>query len=275
MQNLGFGLGLRTPHYEDVLRLEQDVDFFEVISENFMVEGGKPLYYLDAVAERFPIVLHGVSMSIGSIEPPSRRYLQTLRALADRTRARWVSDHLCWTMSDGFNSHDLLPLPQSREALELLIERVNFVQDVLERPLVLENISTYATLAPHELDEAEFLNALTRATGARLLLDVNNVYVNARNHGSEPEAFLDAIDAHSVQQVHLAGHTDNGDHLIDTHDHPIAPRVYELYDHALRRIGPVSTLIERDDDIPPLQTLIEELDHVRRVGRRHDISIAS
>ena len=275
MEHLGFGLGLRTPHYEDALRLERDVDFFEAISENFMVEGGKPLYYLDAVAERFPIVLHGVSMSIGSFEPPSRAYLRQLKALADRTNARWVSDHLCWTMADGFNSHDLLPLPQSHEALALLIERVNLVQDILERPLVLENISTYATLEPRQLDEADFLNALTRATGARLLLDVNNVYVNARNHGFEPEAFLDAIDAHSVQQVHLAGHTDNGDHVIDTHDQPIAARVYELYDHALKRIGPVSTLIERDDNIPSLETLIEELDHVRRIADRDRVSIAS
>lgn len=275
MENLGFGLGLRTPHYEDVLRLTEGVDFFEVISENFMIEGGKPLYYLDAVAERFPMVMHGVSMSIGSIDPPARAYLNRLRALADRTQARWVSDHLCWTMSDGYNSHDLLPLPLSHEALELMIERVRFVQDVLERSLVLENISTYATLAPREMDEAAFLNGLTRATGCRLLLDINNVVVNARNHGVDAEAFVDAIDAHSVQQMHLAGHTDNGDHVIDTHDQPIAARVYELYDHALKRFGPVSTLIERDDNIPPLNTLIEELDHARRIAGRHRIPLAS
>lgn len=275
MEMLGFGLGLRTPHYEDVLHLEGGVDFFEVISENFMIDGGKPLYYLDAVAERFPVVLHGVSMSIGSIEPPSRAYLQKLRTLADRTRARWVSDHLCWTMSEGFNSHDLLPLPYSHEALELMIERVRRVQDVLERPLVLENISTYATIAPQQMTEWDFLNALTRATGCKLLLDINNVFVNARNHGFSPEGFLDAIDVHSVQQMHLAGHTDNGDHVIDTHDQPIATSVFDLYEHALKRLGPISTLIERDDNIPPLSTLIEELDHVRRIAQHNRVPLAS
>lgn len=275
METLGYGLGLRTPHYEDVLRLESGVDFFEVISENFMLDGGKPLYYLDAVAERFPVVLHGVSMSIGSVDPPSRAYLEKLRTLADRTRARWVSDHLCWTMSGGHNSHDLLPLPYSHEALALLIGRVRDIQDVLERPLVLENISTYATVAPQQMQEWDFLNALTRATGCKLLLDINNVFVNARNHGFEAEGFLDAIDVDSVQQMHLAGHTDNGDHVIDTHDQPIAAPVFELYDHAVKRFGPISTLIERDDNIPPLTTLIEELDHVRRIAQRHAVPLAS
>lgn len=269
MTMLGFGLGLRTEHYEDALHSLPGVDFFEVISENFMVDGGKPLYYLDAVAERFPLVLHGVSMSIGSVEPPSRDYLERLSRLARRVDAAWVSDHLCWTTSGGLNSHDLLPLPLSYEALELVIARVRHVQEVLERPLVLENISTYATLAPKQMEEWTFIVEVVRGTGARLLLDVNNVYVNARNHGYDPRVFLDAIDVESVQQIHLAGHSDHGRYVVDTHDHPVADEVFALYAHAVRRFGPISTSIERDEQIPPLPTLIEELDHARDVARRH------
>ncbi|MEM7156884.1 MAG: DUF692 domain-containing protein [Myxococcota bacterium] len=273
---LGFGLGLRTPHYDQVAHGVEGVDFFELLSENFMVDGGKPLYYLDAVAERYDVVLHGVSMSIGSVDPPSREYLDKLAALARRAKPAWVSDHLCWTIAGGINSHDLLPLPLSYQALQMVIERVNYVQDVLERPFVLENISTYSTLQPTQMEEWEFINTLTCATGAKVLLDVNNVYVNARNHGFDPHRFLDAIDPDSVQQIHLAGHTDLGDHVIDTHDDAVTDEVLDLYAYTIARLGPVSTSIERDDDIPPLEVLLEELDHVRDIARdQQSVSLAS
>ncbi len=271
-----FGLGLRTPHYEAVLGAPRPIDFFELISENFMVPGGKPLYYLDAVAERYPVVLHGVAMSIAGVDPPSLDYLRDLRDLAQRVDARWVSDHLCWVAAEGVSSYDLLPLPRSQEALTLVVERIHRVQDVLERPLVLENISTYLTLEPSPISEAQFINEITRATGAGLLLDINNVYVNARNHGTDPYAFLDAIDTGSVRQFHLAGHTDNGDHVIDTHDAPISEAVFELFAAAVARFGEIPTLIERDDDIPPLDELVGELDRARDIARQsHGSALAS
>lgn len=265
-----FGLGLRTPHYDAVLNEAVNVDFFEVISENFMIDGGKPLYILDAVAERYPVVLHGVSMSLGGVAAPQPEYLRRLADLAKRVNARWVSDHLCWVGDTQRSSFDLLPMPRSDEALDLLTERITRVQDVLQRPLVLENISRYVTLGPDQMGEAEFLNALTRQTGAKLLLDLNNVVVNVRNHAHEAPggavALIEQIDRDSVQQFHLAGHTDNGDHLIDTHDAPVSDAVFELYAAAVRHFGPVPTLLERDDNIPPLSELIAELDQARTIS---------
>ncbi len=275
-----FGLGLRTPHYDAVLSGEVDVDFFEVISENFMIDGGKPLYILDAVAERYPVVLHGVSMSLGGPVAPQPGYLRRLGELAKRVRARWVSDHLCWVGDAHRSSFDLLPMPRSHEALARLIERINHVQDVLERPLVLENISRYVTLAPDEMGEAEFLNTLTRETGAKLLLDLNNVVVNVHNHPDEAPngalSLIEQIDRDSVQQFHLAGHTDNGDHFIDTHDAPVSDAVFELYAAAVARFGDVPTLLERDDNIPPLAQLLTELDRARTIAHGvHATAIAS
>ena len=261
-----FGLGLRTPFYDEALQGNTDIDFYELLSENYMVPGGKPIDYLDAFAERFPLVLHGVSLSIGSDEEPSRDYLGQLKRLARRSKALWVSDHLCWTGLGGTNSHDLLPLSFSYEALERVVKNIHIVQNELEQSIVLENISTYARMAPQQMDEVTFVNEVVRSSGAKLLLDVNNVYVNSRNHNFDPFAYLDQIEQGSVQQIHLSGHTDNGDHVIDTHDQAVTKDVFELYRHAITRLGPVPTLIERDDNIPSLSTLVGELNYARQVA---------
>lgn len=260
----GFGLGLRPPHYQDFLEREVPVDFVEVISENFTVAGGRPCYVLDAIRERYPVALHGVSMSIGSADGLNHDYLLRLKGLADRVRPLWVSDHVCWTGVDGFSSHDLLPLPYTEEAMTLVCANIRHAQDVLERPLVLENPSSYLSFADDEMTEWEFLAEMCRRSGCFLLLDVNNVYVSATNHGFDPIAYIEGIPRDRVRQMHLAGHSRN-DHglLIDTHDHPVPDKVWSLYNVACRRFGHVATLIERDDDIPPLDDLLAELNVAR------------
>jgi hypothetical protein len=263
---LGFGLGLRPVHYTAVLESTPAVDWFEVITENYLVAGGRPLHFLDAVSARFPVVMHGVSMSIGSTAPLDEEYLEGVRALAGRCGARWVSDHLCWTGTAGLNLHDLLPLPYTEEALAHVAPRVHHVQERLGRSLVLENVSSYVSYADSALSEWEFLAELVRRTGCRLLLDVNNIYVSSRNHGFAPRAFVDGIPRGSVAQIHLAGHQDLGTHCIDTHDAAVRPEVWELYAAALQRFGMTSTLLERDDAIPPLEELVLELGHARRVA---------
>jgi len=263
---LGFGLGLRTPHYSDILEGSPNVDWFEIISENFMIPGGQPLRILDRIAERYPIVMHGVSMSIASTGPMDFDYLGELKTLAERVNPRWISDHLCWTGVHGVNLHDLLPVPYTDEALDHISRRIGIVQDFLGRPLTIENVSSYVTFKSSEMTEWDFLNELTRRTDCRLLLDVNNVFVSAFNHGFDAGEFLDAIEPGRVIQFHLAGHEDNGTYIVDTHDHPIREEVWDLYAHAVARFGPVATLIERDDNIPPLAELIEELDRARAVA---------
>lgn len=264
----GFGLGLRPDHYADVLdgaEAARRVDWFEVITENHLVAGGRPLHVLDRVRERWPVVMHGVSLSIGSTAPLDRDYLARVQALAARCEPAWISDHLCWTGVNGLNLHDLLPLPYTEEALDHVAARVHVVQEKLRRPLVIENVSSYVAYATDECSEWEFLAELVRRTGCELLLDVNNVYVGARNHGYDPVAFLDAIPVGAVRQFHLAGHTDHGDHVIDTHDAPVCEAVWSLYAHAVRRFGAVPTLLERDDSIPPLAELVVELDRARAI----------
>jgi uncharacterized protein (UPF0276 family) len=259
----GFGLGLRPPHYNEVLARDVAVDFFEVISENFMVKGGRPLAVLDAVRERYPIALHGVSMSIGSADGLRLEYLQRLKALADRVQPLWVSDHLCWTGIEGFNSHDLLPLPYSEAAMETVCANVHQAQDVLQRPMLIENPSSYVAFAGDEMTEWGFLTELCRRTGCYLLLDVNNIYVSAVNHGFDPMAYIAGVPADRVRQVHLAGHSQGRGRLIDTHDRPVPDPVWALYQVASRGLGPVAAMIERDDDIPPLDDLLAELDLAR------------
>jgi uncharacterized protein (UPF0276 family) len=259
----GFGLGLRPPHYQDVLDRDVGVDFFEVISENFMVKGGRPLAALDAVRARYPIALHGVSMSIGSADGLRPDYLKRLKALADRVQPLWVSDHLCWTGVDGFNSHDLLPLPYSEAAMETVCANIHQAQDALQRPLVIENPSSYVAFADDEMTEWGFLSEMCRRTGCYLLLDVNNIYVSAMNHGFDPLAYIAGVPAERVRQVHLAGHSQGRGRLIDTHDRPVPDPVWALYQVASRRLGPVAAMIERDDDIPPLDDLLAELDLAR------------
>jgi len=263
----GFGLGLRKEHHARFLTEHQPVDFVEVISENFMACGGRPLATLEAVRERHPVILHGVSMSLGAARGVDRAYLAELKALARRIDPLWISDHLCWTGIDGHNSHDLLPLPYTREALDRFSANLIRAQDVLERPLLIENPSSYIGFAQSTMSEWQFLAELTERTGCYLLLDVNNVYVSSINHGFDPLDFLSGIPRDRVRQIHLAGHSQGpGGMLIDTHDSPVCAEVWALYAEAVQRFGPGATMIERDDAIPPLDELLAELDQARSLA---------
>jgi uncharacterized protein (UPF0276 family) len=262
----GFGLGLRPVHYQEFLDHDVPVDFVEVISENFMVKGGKPLVVLDAIRERYPVAMHGVSLSIGSADGLNQDYLRQLRELAARIQPLWVSDHLCWTGIDGFNSHDLLPLPYSNEALDIVCANLNQVQDILKRPLLLENPSTYLDYANANYSEPDFLAELCRRTGCYLLLDVNNIYVSGTNQGFDPFQYLSSIPQDCVRQMHLAGHSRGAHRLIDTHDEPVPNSVWSVYHAACERFGSVASMIERDDNIPPLSDLLEELDMARTIA---------
>ncbi|MNF27733.1 hypothetical protein D3C84_83940 [compost metagenome] len=264
--SLGYGLGLRSAYYQQILEQSPAVDWFEVVSENFMVQGGKALYYLDAIAERYPLVMHGVSLSIGGPHALDPDYLQQLKALAERVRPAWISDHLCWSRGNAHQLHDLLPLPYTEESLSYVAGRVQQVQDVLQRPLVLENVSSYVRAAGDEFSEWEFLAALSAVSGCELLLDVNNVYVSSRNHGFDAWAFIEALPAQRIRQLHLAGHHDYGDYVIDTHDHPVSDPVWALYQRTLDHLGPVATLLERDDHFPPFEELLAELQKARELG---------
>ncbi|MET0308927.1 MAG: DUF692 domain-containing protein [Sphingomonas sp.] len=262
----GYGLGLRKPHYADFLSTRVEVNFVEVISENFMVDGGKPRQVLRDVRARYPVALHGVSMSLGSADGLDGAYLARLRALVDEIEPLFVSDHLSWSRIEGFNSHDLLPLPYTNEALDLVAANIARAQDALGRAMLVENPSTYIDFAPADMTEWQFLDALCARTGCGLLLDVNNVFVSATNHGFDPIEYLDGIPADRVRQIHLAGHSQGAELLIDTHDQPVPPSVWDLYAHVLPRLGPVATMIERDDAIPPLADLLAELTMARQIG---------
>ena len=266
--SLGYGLGLRSAYYQQILEQSPNVDWFEVVSENFMVQGGKALYYLDAIAERYPLVMHGVSLSIGGPHALDPDYLKQLKQLADRVRPAWISDHLCWSRGNAHQLHDLLPLPYTEESLDYIAGRVRQVQDILQRPLVLENVSSYVRAAADDFSEWEFLAVLSRITGCELLLDVNNVYVSSRNHGFDPWAFIRSLPVDKVRQLHLAGHSDYGDYVIDTHDHPVSDPVWALYQRTLEHFGPVATLLERDDHFPPFEALLDELQTARRLGNK-------
>ncbi len=252
MQLSGFGLGLRPTHYEAVLGESHRIDWLEIITENYLVPGGKPLHYLDRIRARYPIVMHGVSLSIGSTDPVDRDYLKAVRELARRVEPAWISDHLCWTGVEGRNVHDLLPLPYTEESLACVAARVGEVQDALGRQILLENVSSYLTYRVSEMSEWDFLSEVARRADCAILLDINNIYVSAVNHGFDPLRYLRAVPKDRVRQFHLAGHSDMGDHLIDTHDHPIAAPVWDLYRQAVAHFGAVPTMIERDDNIPPL-----------------------
>lgn len=263
--SLGFGLGLRAQHYRDILDGSPAVDWFEVISENYMVPGGQPLRMLDAIAERYPVVMHGVSLSIASTSPFDQDYLSNLSSLVRRVKPRWVSDHLCWTGVHGTNLHDLLPVPYTEEALEHVVSRISQVQDLLGRRLVIENVSSYIEYESSEMSEWEFVAEVARRADCWLLLDINNVFVSGVNHDFSTKQFLDAIPADRVVQFHLAGHSEGETCLIDTHDQPVSEDVWNLYAKAIERFGPVSTMIERDDNIPPLADLVAELHRARGV----------
>jgi hypothetical protein len=260
---LGFGVGLRRPHYSHVLDNTPAVDWIEVVTENFMVQGGHPLQVLERVRERYPIVLHGVSMSLGSVDPLNPVYLLQLRDLARRFEPAWVSDHLCWTGVGDRNLHDLLPLPYTEEAITWVAGRIRQVQETLERTILIENVSSYLNFVHSTMSEWEFLSAVAEEADCGILLDINNIYVSAFNHGFEPERYIELVPIGRVVQYHLAGHSDHGAYLLDTHDHPVSPKVWSLYDQAVRRFGKVSTLVEWDDNIPEFAALEATTDEAR------------
>lgn len=273
---LGFGVGLRTTHYSEILDAHFAVDWFEVISENFMVPGGRPLHVLEKVRARYPIALHGVSLSIGSTDRLNEEYLRQLRELARRFEPAWISDHLCWTGVGGHNLHDLLPLPYTEEAIAHVAERVQRVQDVLGRRVLLENVSTYLAYRHSTMPEWEFLAQIVERADCGILLDINNIFVSAFNHGFSALDYLRAVPAGRVHQFHLAGHSNKGAFLHDTHDHPVADAVWNLYAEAVRRFGQISTLIEWDDRIPPLAVLQAEAAHAKQVsGGSHNVRAES
>ena len=266
----GFGVGLRTEHYAAFESEAQPrVDWLEILSENYMVPGGAPLWHLDRIRRDFPMVMHGVSLNIGGSDPLNLDYLRDLKVLVQRVQPGWVSDHLCWTGTQGMNMHDLLPVPYTEETLRHVTERILRVQDVLGRRLVIENPSTYVAFAADQMPEWEFVAEMLRRADCELLLDVNNVFVSGVNHGFDPRHYIDAIPPARVRQIHLAGHTTHDDgYLIDTHDHPVCEAVWQLYAYTLRHCGSVPTMIERDDNIPALHALLDELDQARQVQRQ-------
>jgi uncharacterized protein (UPF0276 family) len=263
---LGFGLGLRTEHYNTILETKPNIDWFEALSENYMIPGGKPLYYLDKIRADYPVVMHGVSLSIGSTTKFDEYYLRDLKKLADRIEPAWISDHLCWTGVHGQNMHDLLPLPYTEETAKHVAERVKIVQDYLGRQILLENVSSYASYIDSTMTEWEFITQISEAADCLLLLDVNNIYVSSYTHNFDAKAFIDGVPAKRVQQIHLAGHQNNGDYIIDTHDAAVIDPVWDLYAYAMSRLGAISTMIERDDKIPELDVLIQELQVARDIA---------
>ena len=265
---LGYGLGLRPEYYDTIVNSQPDVDWFEIISENYMVDGGKPLHFLDRVREHYPMVMHGVSLSVGGTDPLDRDYLKRLKQLIERVEPQWVSDHLCWTGQGGHNLHDLLPLPYNEDAIQHVVERIIQVQDFLGRQILLENVSSYVSYIHSEMSEWEFYREVVERADCLMLFDINNVYVSARNHQFDPLDYIRHMPRERVYQMHLAGHTDYGDYIIDTHDHPVVPPVWELYAAALKHLGPVSAMIERDDRFPPFEELLAELGEMRAIAHK-------
>ncbi len=264
---LGFGLGLRAEHYTEILESEPDVDWFEVITENYLVDGGKPLDFLYRIRERYPMVMHGVSMSVGSTDPVDWGYVRQVKVLAERLDVPWFSDHLCWTGVEQRNLHDLMPLPYNDDSVRHVAGRVRDIQDFVGRRMLIENLSSYVTYRQSVMSEWEFIAAIAEEADCGILLDVNNIYVSAFNHEFDPAHYLDAMDPARVYQFHLAGHFNAGDYIVDTHDHPVIDPVWNLYESAVRRFGHVSTMIERDADIPPLANVLAELQRARDIAR--------
>jgi len=262
---LGFGVGLRRCHYGQVIEGRPRMDWFEVISENFMVEGGRPIEVLERVREHYPVVMHGVSLSIGSTDPLNRKYLKELAELAERCEPAWISDHLCWTSIGGHNLHDLIPLPYSEEAVTHTAGRIRQVQEYLGRHILIENVSSHMAFRHSTLTEWEFLSAVAEEADCGILLDINNIFVSAFNHRFEAETYIDAVPAERVVQFHLAGHQDHGKYLLDTHDNPVREEVWRLYERAVRRFGAVSALIEWDDNIPDFSELQAAAVEARRL----------
>jgi uncharacterized protein len=268
MPFLGFGLGLRPNYYEDILTQKPDLDWFEIVSENYMVPGGKPLYYLDKIRQDYPVVMHGVSLSLGSSDPLNMTYLNQLKTLASRIEPVWVSDHLCWTGVNGVNIHDLLPIPYTNQAISHIVSRIQHIQDFLGRPILIENVSSYLTYKQSEMTEWDFIAAIVKQAGCYILLDVNNVYVSSYNHQFNPLDYINAMPIERVIQIHLAGHSNHGAYIIDTHDAPVIQPVWDLYAKAIQRFGEVSTMIERDDHMPDLTELLAEVRYAKDIAQR-------
>jgi hypothetical protein len=256
--NLGIGIGLRVPHYSHILEKRPVVGWFEIISENFMVDGGRPLEVLDRILEQYHVVQHGVSMYLGSADRPDRAHLARLKRLVRRTRTPWISDHLCWGSVDGTYTHDLLPMPYTFAAARRTAEKIRAVRDFLEVPLCVENVSSYAEFHASEMTEWEFLTEVVERADCGILLDVNNIYVSSRNHGFDPRDYLAGVPAHRVGQIHVAGHSRFEKYLLDTHDHPVLDPVWRLYERAIRLCGPTATLLEWDDRIPSFDEVHRE-----------------
>ncbi|MGN7437900.1 MAG: MNIO family bufferin maturase [Alcanivorax sp.] len=267
---LGFGLGFRPTHFSDIIEHKPDVDWFEVISENYMDTGGPQRRILDQLKERYPLVMHGVSLSIGTVDPINSEYLDKLKKLADDVKPKWISDHLCWTGIAHKNTHDLLPVPYTEEALKHIIERIKQVQDYLGRQIVLENPSTYLEFTASSMSEWEFIARMVDGSGCGLLLDVNNIYVSCYNHRWDPKTYIDAMPLDSVAQIHLAGHSNMGTHIIDTHDDHVVDEVWTLYSYVINKAGPISTMIEWDDKIPEFPVVMEELNKARHWAQSQD-----
>lgn len=263
---IGFGLGLRAHYYQTILDTLPPVDWFEIMTEDYFVEGGRVLHYLDRIMEHYPnVTMHGVSLSVGSIDPLNKNYLKQVKQLADRIKPQWISDHLCWTGLGKTELHDLLPLPYTEEAIKHVADRVKQVQDILERPILLENVSSYVTYQTSVMPEWEFLTAVAEMSDCYILLDINNIYVSGFNHQFDPLTYLNYIPVNRVKQFHLAGHDNTGECIVDTHDDAIAEDVWQLYKNAVQRFPKVSTLIERDDNFPPFEDLLAELDRARAI----------
>ncbi|HHT0594347.1 TPA: DUF692 domain-containing protein [Legionella anisa] len=266
MPFLGFGLGLRPDYYEEILEQKPNLDWFEILTENYMVPGGKPLYYLDQIRTHYPVVMHGVSLSLGSTDPLDRDYLNQLSALAARVEPVWISDHLCWTGVNGINAHDLLPVPYTRETVNHVVSRIQQVQDFLGCPILIENVSSYLTYKQSEMTEWEFIQEIVKQADCYILLDINNIYVSSVNHQFNPIDYIMAMPAERVAQIHLAGHANHGNYIIDTHDAPVTQPVWDLYAATLQRLGPISSMIERDDNMPPFAELLAEVNRARRIA---------
>ena len=252
------GIGLRAPHYDHILSRKPVVDWFEIISENFMIGGGRPLHILDQILEQYRVVQHGVSMYFGSADPPDREHLRKLKDLVKRTKTPWVSDHLCWGSVDGRYTHDLLPMPYTFEAAKITAQKIRYVRDFLEVPIAVENVSSYAEYHVSEMTEWEFLNEVVERADCGILLDVNNIYVSSQNHNFNPLTYINSVPADRVAQIHIAGHSKFDKYILDTHDHPVLDPVWKLYDRAIQRAGHTATLLEWDDSIPSFREVHDE-----------------
>lgn len=262
---LGFGLGLRPDHYEDILKQRPTLDWFEIITENYLIDGGKPLYYLDRIRQNYPIAMHGVSLSLGSTDPIDFTYLKQVKTLAERIEPIWISDHLCWTGVNHLNMHDLLPLPYTTQTINHVVTQIQQVQDFFGRRILIENVSSYLNYQQSEMTEWEFIAEIAHRADCYILFDVNNVYVSSVNHEFDPMDYINAMPSQRIYQIHLAGHSNQGDYIIDTHDAPVIQPVWDLYSESIKRFGLVTTMIERDANIPGLPELLTEIEHARSI----------